>query len=107
MTSIAESKILEGPFIFLDVDGVLAMSRCQTLDFDEDDETLFFPKQIEGGDFIPPLEKMQLTNLALVIKECNAKIVLSSTWRGILVRTLQSENLYEFNTCNAIKDLTK
>ena len=84
MSEITSGEIrLEGPFIFLDVDGVLTMSRSLTLDFEDTDDELFFPEKRDGGDFIPPLERLQLMNLAWLVGVSKAKIVLSSTWRGM------------------------
>ena len=65
--------------IFLDVDGVLTMSRCLLEDFVEGDESLYFH---EGGEYIVPLEKSCVSNLKWIVDEVpNCYIVLSSTWR--------------------------
>lgn len=75
--------------IFLDVDGVLTMSRCLCGDYNENEESLIFPKDLcpPDGDLIfqgfMPLERVPLLNLKWLLEESKACIVLSSTWRQI------------------------
>lgn len=65
--------------LFLDVDGVLATSRCLLFDFEDDgrDATLYFSSK----DPFIPLEVDRLRILEWIVKATGAKIVLSSTWR--------------------------
>lgn len=71
--------------VFLDVDGVLTMSRCLLRDYDDDDPTLLFPEDVSplGGEQFEgvPLERSALLNLKWLIDQSHADIVLSSTWR--------------------------
>ena len=69
-TVFGKEKALPRPIIFLDIDGVLNSERTRA----------------EGDhDIAPPL----LSNLAHVVVQTNAEIVLSSTWR--LVAPLQQQ----------------
>lgn len=77
------AELIDFPIVFLDVDGVLSMSRCQLEDYEVGDQSLIFPCLSTGSEFIPPLERAPLKYLADIIRETNSKIVLSSTWRGI------------------------
>lgn len=67
--------------IFLDVDGVLTMSRCLLCDYEENDPTLVFPHNVSISSDITPLEKKPLSNLKWLVSESSAHIVFSSTWR--------------------------
>mmetsp|Transcript_22734 Transcript_22734/g.42691 ORF Transcript_22734/g.42691 Transcript_22734/m.42691 type:complete len:204 (-) Transcript_22734:283-894(-) len=60
--------------IFLDVDGVLATSRCALYDVTEEDAVF-----CNGDDH--PLERRCIAELGRVVKATGAQIVVSSTWR--------------------------
>ena len=69
-----------GPVIFLDVDGVLDSARCLTCDFERDDRTLFLPR---SAAFSTPLERRALSCLQRLVRASGARIVVSSSWRGV------------------------
>lgn len=83
--------------IFLDVDGVLTMTRCLLQDFEENSPELLFAKDIYEVTpaFIVPLERDRIANLKMILDEhpC-VGVVLSTTWRlnkdlhGFLLRAL-------------------
>lgn len=95
------------PIIFLDVDGVLTVSRGLLWDFEDDDPTLVFPHQLNvvatGEVPIFPLEKALLQNLVWLVREANAKIVLSSTWRKYSLFFLEDC----FKSCDRYPDLSE
>ena len=64
------------PVIFLDVDGVLALERSQTLDFEDGDPTLLFDESC-----LVPLERACVRELARLAATARARVVVSSTWR--------------------------
>lgn len=81
-------EVQTGSIIFLDVDGVLTMSRCVCCDFYESDPTLLFPEDITAlngvlFDGCIPLERAQLENLKWLVEQSNSNIVLSTTWRQV------------------------
>jgi hypothetical protein len=64
--------------IFLDVDGVLVVSRSLLGADNNDDPSLLFHPE---NEFLIPIELSMATNLVELVKRTNAKIVVSSTWR--------------------------
>ncbi len=71
--SLALSRV-----IFLDVDGVLANSRSQLVDYEDHDPTLVHDA---SGSVPIPLERRCIDELARVVQATGASIVLSTTWR--------------------------
>ena len=70
--------------IFLDIDGVLTMSRCLLEDYVENDSSLYFVEELcpHLSDYIVPLEISRIENLKWILQQIpNCRIVLSSTWR--------------------------
>lgn len=88
--------------IFLDVDGVLVSGRCVTYDFEESDATLFF-----SAAYSMPFERKALAALQRLVQSSGARIVVSSTWRGVpdAMQHLQRA-LAEFQMGNAVLDTT-
>ena len=81
--------------VFLDVDGVLANWRSQMMTGSGPtaDRSLIF---LQGDpDEAPPLERSCVEELASLCRDCNATVILSSTWRvdpvlcAFLRRTLE------------------
>lgn len=81
--------------MFLDVDGVLANWRSQMMTGSGPtaDRSLIF---LQGDpDEAPPLERSCVEELASLCRDCNATVILSSTWRvdpvlcAFLRRTLE------------------
>jgi hypothetical protein len=92
--------------VFLDVDGVLTASRCLFEDYEEDDTTLCFPRDLSlslsdhpGIGPLFPLEISMMQNLKSIIEETDAHIVISSTWREneimteYLIKALESQGI--------------
>ncbi len=78
--------------VFLDVDGVLTMSRALLEDYEVDDDDLYFAHilcpHLRG--FIVPIEKRPIKCLKWIIDHIpDLKICISSTWR-------QEPNMREF-----------
>jgi hypothetical protein len=88
--------------VFLDVDGVLTTSRCLFEDYEEDDTTLCFPRDLSlslsdrpGLGPLFPLEISMIQNLKSLIEEVDAHIVISSTWRESEIMTEYLMNALE------------
>ena len=88
--------------IFLDVDGVLVSARCLTYDFEESDATLFF-----SAAHSVPFERKALAALQRLVQGSGARIVVSSTWRGVpdAMQHLQKA-LAEYQMGAAVLDTT-
>lgn len=69
--------------IFLDIDGVFNTSRCLLEDYEVDDQSLLFVKELcpDITEYIVPLEKHHIMNLKWIMDQCDASFVISSTWR--------------------------
>ena len=71
------------PVLFLDIDGVFSTSRCLLEDYDEDDPSLLFVRDLcpDVKEFIVPLEKSYILNLKWILDAQPVHFVISSTWR--------------------------
>ena len=78
------------PVIFLDVDGVIVMTRLLLLDFEPGEKDLIY---LSDDGLPPPLDGHCVARLKALVKRSRARIVVTSTWR------LEPEYLTALKVC--------